>query len=47
MPSKRQIIRRKALRKAAKRQAVDLECPICYRLYGSECNKESPVGCTH
>jgi hypothetical protein len=51
MPSKSQIIRKKAFKKLARRQAiveaVESECPICYRTYGSDCEKEIPVGCTH
>jgi hypothetical protein len=51
MPSKRQIIRKKAFKKLSTRQAlreeVDLECPICYKTYGTECTREVPVGCIH
>jgi hypothetical protein len=54
MRSKRQNIQKRALKKLKRRQAlgeaisnIDSECPICYRMYESECTKEIPAGCTH
>ena len=54
MRSKRQNIKKRALKRLSRRQAlgeaksnIDSECPICYRMYDSECTKEVPVGCTH
>lgn len=54
MRTNRQKIQKRALKRLSRRQAlgeaksnIDSECPICYRMYESECTKEVPVGCTH
>jgi hypothetical protein len=44
MSSKYQIILKKAVKELG---SCDSECPICYRMYGSDCEKEILVRCTH